>query len=146
MAFVARGCLRSYVIDEKGKVHILQFGPEEWWVADSARFLSGGPSTLFIDAIEPSDLLLVDHASHERILAGVPAYAAAYQEGLRRLAAAKDQRLIASLSASARDRYLDFVARYPTLLQRVPLGMLASYLGMSPETLSRVRKKLSTRS
>jgi CRP-like cAMP-binding protein len=145
MVFVAKGCLRSYVIDDNGKVHIVRFAPEEWWLADSARFLTGGPSTLFIDAIEASDVLLIDHPSHQRVLDRVPAYAAAYQVGLQRVAAAMSKRIVNSLSASARDRYLDFVAQYPTLLRRVPLRMLASYLGMSPETLSRIRKTLSTR-
>jgi CRP-like cAMP-binding protein len=145
MAFVARGCLRSYAIDEKGKVHIVRFAPEEWWLADTAPFLSGGPSTLFIDAIEASDLLQIDHPSHQRILDAVPAYAAAYRLGLQRLTAAMSKRVVDSLSGSAPDRYLDFAATYPTLVRRVPLRMLASYLGMSPETLSRIRKKLSTR-
>jgi len=145
MVFVATGCLRSYVIDDEGKVHIVRFAPEDWWLADSARFLSGEPSTLFIDAIEASDLMLIDHASHQRILDSVPGYAAAYQVGLQCLTAAMAKRVIDSVSASALDRYLDFVASYPTLSQRVPLRMLASYLGMSPETLSRIRKKLSKR-
>jgi CRP-like cAMP-binding protein len=145
MVFVARGCLRSYVIDDDGKVHILRFAPEDWWLSDTGRFLSGEPSTLFIDAIEASDVLVIDHPSHQRILDSVPAYAAGYRGGLERLTAAKDRRIATSLSASAHDRYLDFAATYPTLLRRVPLGMLASYLGMSPETLSRIRKKLSTR-
>jgi CRP-like cAMP-binding protein len=145
MVFVAAGCLRSYVIDPKGKVHILRFAPEDWWLADSDRFLGGGPSRLFIDAIEASDLLVIDHPSHQHILAAVPRYAAAYQGGLQRLAGALERRIIISLSASAHDRYLDFVATYPTLLRRLPLRMLASYLGMSPETLSRIRKKLSSR-
>ena len=145
MAFVARGCLRSYAIDAKGKVHIVRFAPEDWWLADSARFLTGEPSTLFIDAIEASDLLLIGHPSHQRILEGVPAYAAAYQAGLQRLAGAMARRVVHSLSASAQDRYLEFVESHPTLVRRVPLRMLASYLGMSPETLSRIRRKLSTR-
>jgi CRP-like cAMP-binding protein len=145
MAFVAKGCLRSYVRDDEGKVHIVGFAPEDWWLSDSARFVDGGPSTLFIDAIEASDVLLIDQASHQRMVDDIPALAAAYQIGLQRLAAAKDKRIISSLTASAQDRYVEFVDRYPTLVRRVPLRMLASYLGMTPETLSRVRKKLSTR-
>jgi CRP-like cAMP-binding protein len=145
MAFVAKGCLRSYVIDDEGKVHIVSFAPEDWWLSDSAPYLEAGPSTLSIDAIEASDVLVIDHASHQRMMDAVPALAAAYQIGLQRLAAARDKRIISSLAASAQDRYLDFAGRYPTLVRRVPLGMLASYLGMTPETLSRVRKKLSTR-
>ena len=144
-AFVAKGCLRSYVIDDKGKVHVLAFAPEDWWLSDSALFLDGGPSTLFIDAIEASDVLLIDHPSHQRMLDEIPAIAAAYRTGLQRLAAARDKRIISSLTASARDRYLGFAERYPTLVGRVPLRMLASYLGMSPETLSRVRKPPSAR-
>ncbi|HSD27026.1 MAG TPA: cyclic nucleotide-binding domain-containing protein [Vicinamibacteria bacterium] len=91
MAFVAKGCLRSYVIDDEGQLHILRFAPEDWWLADSARFFSGEPSSLFIDAIEASDLLLIDTPSHQRILDAVPGYAAAYRVGLERLAAAEGQ-------------------------------------------------------
>jgi len=145
MVFVAKGCLRSYVIDEKGKVHIVGFAPEDWWLSDTGPYLDGAPSTLFIDAVEASDVMVTDHASHQRMVDEIPALAAAYQIGLQRLAAARDKRIISSLTASAQDRYLEFVDRYPTLIRRVPLRMLASYLGMTPETLSRVRKKLATR-
>src|SRR5262249_47669139 len=134
---------RSYVIDGEGRLHVLGFAPEDWWVSDSSRVVEGGPSTLFIDAIEASDVLLIDHASHQQMVARVPAIGAAYRVGLQRLAAARDKRILTSLTASASERYLDFIARYPALVRRVPLGMLASYLGMSPETLSRVRRKLA---
>jgi CRP/FNR family transcriptional regulator, anaerobic regulatory protein len=144
MVFVAGGCLRRYVIDARGKVHILGFAPEDWWVSDPASLMSGEPSTFFVDAIEASDLLLIDHASHQRILDTVPRYAAAHRVGLERLAAARDKRMVSALSASAEERYLDFLATYPTLLPRVPQRMVASYLGMSPETLSRIRKRLAT--
>ena len=145
MVFVAVGCLRSYVLDEEGKVHVVGFAPEDWWLSDTGPYLGGAPSTLFIDAVEASDVMVTDHASHQRMVDEIPSLAAAYQIGLQRLAAARAKRIISSLTASAQDRYLEFADRYPTLIRRVPLRMLASYLGMTPETLSRVRKKLSTR-
>ena len=142
-AFVASGCLRSYVIDQKGKEHIVQFAPETWWLADANSLNNGTPSTYFYDAIEESELLLVDGPSHQRIVDGVPPYAAAFRAGLQKHAAAKDHRIASALSSSAEERYLEFIETYPSIAQRVPQFMLASYLGVSPETVSRIRKNLS---
>jgi len=142
-AFVTRGCLRSYVIDAKRKEHVVQFAPEDWWLSDTTSLLTGAPATYFIDAVESTDLLLIDPPSHQRLLERVPGYAAAFRTGLQRHAAAKDRRIVESLSASAEERYLDFVERYPSIVRRVPQWMLASYLGITPETLSRIRKSLS---
>jgi CRP-like cAMP-binding protein len=144
-AFVASGCLRSYVIDARGKEHIVQFAPENWWLADPISLMSGTPSQYFIDAVEETMLLLIDTPSHERVIDRVPGYAAAFRTGLQRHAAAKDQRIVRSLSTSAEERYEEFVKTYPSIARRVPQWMLASYLGVSPETLSRVRKSLSRR-
>lgn len=142
-AFVASGCLRSYVIDAKGKEHIVQFAPETWWLADSDSLTTGAPSAYFIDAVENAELLLLDAPSHLEILARVPGYAAAMRAGLQRHAAAKDHRIVSALSATAEERYLAFLDTYPSIVRRVPQRMLASYLGISPETLSRIRKNLS---
>jgi CRP-like cAMP-binding protein len=142
-AFVARGCLRSYVIDAKGKEHIVQFAPETWWVADNVSLSTGAPSDYFIDALEDSDLLLIDPVSHEKVVAAVPGYAAALRKGLQRHTAAKDERIVSSMAASAQERYLQFLKTYPSLAMRVPQWMLASYLGVSPETVSRIRRKLA---
>jgi len=142
-AFVAIGCLRNYVIDAKGKEHIVQFAPETWWLADSINLNSQTPSPYFIDAIEDSDLLLIDGRSHQSIVDSVPGYAHAFRNGLQKHASAKDQRIVTSLSASAEERYLEFLKVYPSIALRVPQSMLASYLGMTPETVSRIRKKLS---
>jgi CRP-like cAMP-binding protein len=144
-AFVAAGCMRTYTIDTKGKEHVVKFAPETWWVADNLSLSSGAPSAYFIDAIEDSELLLVDPASHEAIVEQVPGYAAAFRRGLQRHAAAKDERIVSSLSASAQERYLQFLKTYPSLVTRVPQWMLASYLGVSPETVSRIRRKLARR-
>lgn len=142
-SFVAKGCLRSYVIDAKGKEHIVQFAPETWWLADSISLMSGAPSQYFIDAIEPTDVIVLDVPSHQRLIAEVPGYAAAFRTGLQKHAAAKDQRIVTTLSATAEERYLEFVETYPSIAQRVPQWMLASYLGVTPETLSRIRKNRS---
>ena len=142
-AFVARGCLRSYTIDAKGKEHIVKFAPETWWVADNVSLINGTPSEYFIDALEDSDLLLIDPKSHDMLADTVPGYAAAYRKGLQRHAAAKDKRIVSSLSATAQERYLQFLETYPSLAARVPQWMLASYLGVSPETVSRIRRKLA---
>ncbi len=142
-AFITGGCLRSYVIDARGKEHIVQFAPETWWLADNRSLASGTPSQYFYEAIEPSELLLCTPASHVAIITNCPPYASAFQTGLQKHAAAKDQRIVSALSTSAEERYLEFVETYPSLVQRVPQFMLASYLGISPETLSRIRKNLS---
>jgi CRP-like cAMP-binding protein len=144
-AFVASGCLRNYVIDAKGKEHIVQFAPETWWLADATSLNTGTPSAFFIDAIEDSEVLLIDAPSHQMIVDRVAGYAAAFRAGLQRHAAAKDQRIVSSLSASAEERYLEFMKVYPSIALRVPQSMLASYLGVTPETVSRIRKNLSRR-
>jgi CRP-like cAMP-binding protein len=144
-AFVARGCLRRYVIDAQGREHIVQFAPETWWIADTSSLVNGTPSQYFIDALEDSDLLLIDPPSHESIVQKVPGYADAFRKGLQKHAAARDERIVSNLSASAEERYLAFLQTYPSIAARVPQRMLASYLGVSPETVSRIRRKLSGR-
>jgi CRP-like cAMP-binding protein len=144
-AFVAKGCLRKYVIDAQGKEHIVQFAPETWWVADAPSLANGSPSQYFIDALEDSDVLLIDAPSHEAIVQKVPGYADAFRRGLQKHAAARDERIVSNLSASAQERYMAFLQTYPSIARRVPQRMLASYLGVSPETVSRIRRKLAGR-
>ena len=139
-AFVATGCLRSYVIDSKGKEHIVQFAPETWWLADSNSLAGKMPSQYFYQAIEDSELLVIDPMSHEMLVRKVPPYAQSFQVGLQTHAAAKDQRIVTSLSSSAEEKYLEFLQTYPSIVSRVPEWMLASYLGLAPETLSRVQR------
>jgi len=144
-AFVANGCLRSYTVDSKGKEHIVQFAPETYWLADTTSLMTRAPSQFFFEAIEDSDLLLLDGPGHERLVRDVRGYAESFRTGLQKHAAAKDRRIVSAMSASAEERYLEFLNTYPSIVTRVPQWMLASYLGISPETLSRIRKNLSRR-
>ena len=143
--FVAKGCLRRYVIDNKGKEHILLFLPETWWISDMQSMIHGTPSPYFIDAIEETDVLMTDKTSHEKILQDIPGFAEAYMKGIQKHIEAKDKRIASALSATAEERYDEFLLKYPSIAQRVPQHMLASYLGISPETLSRIRKRQSRR-
>jgi CRP-like cAMP-binding protein len=142
-AFVARGILRSYVIDNKGKEHIIQFAPENWWISDKSGLTDGSPSTFFIDAIEDSDMLLIDLKGHHTLIEKLPGYADSFRMGIQKRAAVKDQRIVHSLTATAEERYNDFMETYPSIARRVPQHMLASYLGITPETVSRIRKQAS---
>jgi CRP-like cAMP-binding protein len=140
--FVASGCLRTYTIDEKGKEHILQFSPENWWTGDMS-FEINAPSKCFVEALEDSEVLLAEMSSLHKFNEYVPRSTAFYQAALQKSAAAKNQRIVSALTDSAEKRYDDFLKKYPTLVQRVPQHMIASYLGISPETLSRIRKQQS---
>jgi CRP-like cAMP-binding protein len=139
-SFVASGCLRSYVIDGKGKELIVQFAPETWWLADSTSLAGKMPTQYFYQAIEDSELLLIDPMSHEMLVRRLPPYAQSFQTGLQKQAAARDQRIVTSLTSTAEEKYLEFLQTYASIASRVPQWMLASYLGLTPETLSRVRK------
>jgi len=140
-AFVCKGFLRSYVIDNKGREHIIQFAPENWWISDKGAGAGDSKGSCFIDAIEDSAVLLIDQAGHSKMLEKVPAYSKSFQAGMQKRSAAKDKRIVHSLVADAEERYNDFMQTYPSIAQRVPQHMLASYLGIAPETLSRVRRK-----
>jgi CRP-like cAMP-binding protein len=139
-AFVTKGFLRSYIIDNKGKEHIMQFAPENWWISDKPVFSEPKPATYFIDAIEDSEVLLIDGPGHQLLMEKVPVYNKSFEIGMQKRTAAKDQRIAATLSATAEERYAEFLATYPTIAQRVPQHMLASYLGITPETVSRIRR------
>ena len=139
-AFVSKGFLRSYIIDNKGKEHIIQFAPENWWISDKGASAEGKASC-FIDAIEDSEILLIDQTGHSKMLEKVAAYSTSFQAGMQKRSVAKDKRIVHSLIADAEERYNDFLQTYPSIAQRVPQHMLASYLGIAPETLSRVRRK-----
>jgi CRP/FNR family transcriptional regulator, anaerobic regulatory protein len=140
-AFVERGCLRKYVIDKKGKEHILEFLPENWWISDIDSMQHGKPCHFFVDAIEDTELLISDLEANQKIMDNIPGFAEAFTKGLQKHAAEKDKRIASSLSASAEEKYMDFLRTYPSIAQRVPQHMLAAYLGVTPETLSRVRKR-----
>jgi CRP-like cAMP-binding protein len=141
-AFVCKGCMRLYSLDARGREHILQFAPEDWWVGDMESASKQAPSQCNIDAIEDSDILIMTTKVQEQLFKEIPAVTIFFEELIRNRQAATQRRIIYSMSASAEERYLDFLKTYPSMAQRVPQHMIASYLGIAPESLSRIRKQV----
>ena len=139
--FVVRGCLRTYSLDPDGVESIIYFSAERSWVGDIRSARTRLPSSYYVDAIESAELLTIALPNFDRLLERFPAIARGYQLGLERASAARERRIALSLSSTAEARYADFVDRYPSMAARIPQRMLASYLGMTPETLSRIRRK-----
>lgn len=143
IAFVSKGCLRSYSVDDAGAEHVVQFAVEDWWIADLQSYLSGQPSRLAIDAIEESELLLLEKSKRDQLLAQVPKFEKFFRLLYERNYLAVNERITCTLMASAEDRYLKFLEMFPQFVQRVPQKDIASYLGITPESLSRIRKDIA---
>src|SRR5512140_637155 len=135
LTFVTKGCLRSYSVDAKGEEHIVQFALEGWWIADMYSFLTGAKTTLFVDALEESDVLLLDERTYEQLCTTIPKFERYFRVLLQNHYVSSQRRLLASISLSAEKQYLQLLADHPTIVQRVAQRHLASYLGITPEAL-----------
>ena len=144
IAFIEKGALREYNVDDKGNEHILQFAIEGWVISDLYSFMTGEPSTYNIDAIEDSELVLITKSAQEEILKRVPKYETYSRMQMTGAYMAMQKRITSILSTPIEERYLYFTKLYPNIVQRVPQLMIASYMGLTPETLSRVRRKIAT--
>jgi CRP-like cAMP-binding protein len=141
LAFVEKGMLRKYLVDDTTE-HIIQFAIEGWTIADLLSFLTSEPATYNIDAIEDSELVLISKTAHEELLLKEPKYETYMRLLITNAYVALQKRLTSFISAPIEDQYITFGRMYPNIVQRVPQHMIASYMGLTPETLSRVRKKM----
>lgn len=144
-AYIVSGCLRTFYIDENGSEVILQFSVEDWWVSDVGSFHDRTPSLLYIEAIEDSELLTLDPARKEELLNRLPQFERVFRLMIQRHLSAMEHRLIRTIAKTAEERYVEFIKQYPKIALRVPQHYIASYLGMTPEFLSKVRRRLATR-
>ena len=142
-AFVCKGFLRYYQIDKKGQEHILQFAPENHWTGDRESLDTGLPSIYNIDAIEDSVILLLTKDDFDMIRKTIPAFNEFVNESLKKNMVFLQERIHGGLAFTAEEKYHNFISKYPAISNRVPLHMIASYLGVSAETLSRVRSQSS---
>lgn len=143
--YVEKGLLRYYSIDKKGKEHIIQFAPEGWFVGDRESQFFNRPSQFFIQALEDSDVAMIDEDLICTISKADETFGLFSNQLLHNHIRQLQHRINMLLSATAEERYLDFIKIYPDILLRVPQTLVASYLGITPESLSRVRKDLAAR-
>lgn len=139
--YVKKGLLRSYVLDEKGKTHVLMFAPEGWIISDIESHTESKPTKLYIDALEESEIIQVNQFTLEDFMSSESDNKFLIQKLFKRVTVLQ-KRVMLLMSATAQERYEYFVDTYPQLLHRVPLKMIASYLGMTPEALSNIRAKI----
>ena len=140
---VNKGCLISYAIDKAGKEHIIQFAPEDWVIGDMDSFFNSKPSNIYIKAIEESEVMVLDKKTFDNIDNSKKEFVSERNTKLVRNLISMNRRLINLLSATGEERYLDFIETYPALIQRLPLKLIASYIGVTPEYLSEIRKKIA---
>jgi CRP-like cAMP-binding protein len=142
--FVDKGCLRTYNIDNKGIEHVVQFAVEDWWTGDMYSFIKECPARYNIDALEDSEIIYFDKPSQERLFEKVPKFERFFRILLQNAFISLQERITSGLTQTAEERYTDFVNKYPVFEQRIAQHQVASYLGITPESLSRIRKKLAT--
>lgn len=144
-AFVVKGIMRSYTIDEKGSEHILQFASEGWWATDLSSYLTADPSFLNIDALEDVELLLLGKPLWEQAMKEIPVLEHYFRIIIQNHLVATQKRLLQSLAETADEKYNRFLQSYPECVQRLPQHQIASYLGITRETLSRIRKQAASK-
>lgn len=146
MAFVVSGSGRMFAVNIKGQESIIRFAIENWWLGDYESYNFGTPSLYNIEMLEDSDILVITKDQMQKLMNEVPAVKEMIRKIDSNAVVATQKRIHSSISLSAEERYDNLVKTYPDFLRRFPLSMIACYLGISPETLSRIRKNLLPRS
>jgi CRP-like cAMP-binding protein len=143
--YVKSGLLRSYKIDDNGKIHILMFAPEGWIISDIESHILSSPSELFIDALEDSEIYKISEFNPASFAQTDKNNLQLIEKLVKRIAVMQ-RRLLLLMGSTAKQRYEEFLLTYPQLVNRVPLKMIASYLGITPEALSNIRSKMRKQS
>lgn len=140
-SFVAEGCFKMYGVDVKGVEHNIEFAAEHNWIADIGSFHSGKPSKLFIEAIEPSLILQIEKQDLYFLYRAIPKLDRIFKVIIENKFVELQNHVLQNISSTAQQRYLSFLEQYPKLALRLPNTQIASYLGITPEFLSKIRSE-----
>lgn len=140
--YVVSGCLKTFYADDTAKEYTLMFAIENWWTGDLHSFLTQTPADFNMQCLEDTRLMLIPHEQMEDLYANIPSLERFFRILMQNSMLAAHKRIVDNLRLSGREKYYQFLEKYPAIERRVPQYMIASYLGVTPEFLSKVRKKL----
>lgn len=140
-AFVCSGFVRKYSVDNKGAEHIMSFSPENYWTGDRESLVNETPSKFNIEALENTEILLFKKEDFEMLCKKIPAFNNMVNNILHKSFLTSQNRIHSNISLTSEEKYNNFVLKFPSIANRVPQHMIASYIGISPETLSRIRSQ-----
>ena len=140
--FVIKGCTKMFHVNEEGQEHILMFSIEDWWTSDMGSFITQTPADFNVMCLEPTELVMFSHDSIEELYAQIPKLERFFRQIIEKAFVASQKRIVRNFSLSAKERYLYFKNQYPKIEQRIPQYMVASYLGITKEFLSKIKKQL----
>jgi CRP-like cAMP-binding protein len=141
--FVLSGCLRSFYIDNDGLEHVIMFAVENWWTADLGSFITQKPSDLNVQCLENSEIIQIHYNDLQKLYFEIPKLERFFRIIIQKAFVAAQKRIVSNFSMDATDRYIQFREQYHDIEQRVPQYMIASYLGITKEFLSKIRNKLT---
>jgi len=141
--YVYNGCLRTYFIDKSGKEHTLQFAINDWWISDYTAFFTTTKAVMYIETIEEATIYQISKKSMEDLFIEIPQIETFIRKKMEKAFASFQNRILANLAQSAKERYVSFINTYPNIEKTVKNYHIASYLGITTETLSRIRKEMS---
>lgn len=140
--FILKGCFRIYLINDLGKEQILHFAIENWWITDLAGFLNEKKARFYIQALENSEVVRISYKKYNFLISEIPSFETFIRIIFQQSFVKLQEHFIDTLNSEGETRYLTFVKKYPQMVQRIPQYMIASYLGLSAEFVSKIRRKL----
>ncbi|NMH86113.1 Crp/Fnr family transcriptional regulator [Flavivirga algicola] len=140
--FVLSGCTKTFYIDDEGQEHIVMFSIEDWWTADMGSFITQTPADYNVQCLEKTELIMFPYDIIEDLYAAIPKLERFFRQIIQKAFVASQKRIVRSFSLSAKERYVYFRNQYPKIEQRIPQYMIASYLGITKEFLSKIKSEL----
>lgn len=141
--FIISGCTKNFYVDEKGQEHIIMFAIENWWTSDIGSFITQTPSDFNVQCLENTEVIQFSHQNQDEIFKQIPKFETLFRKLLEKALVSSQKRIVNNFILSAKEQYIYFKAQYPTIEKRVPQYMVASYLGITKEFLSKIKAQLS---